>query len=58
VLDLISFSVFAALILAINIGLSYRTYMIHRQLAVAVLSLGILLLILTIIISNALLVLR
>jgi hypothetical protein len=38
--------------------LSLRAYKIHRQLAIAVLSLGILLLLLTIIISNALLVLR
>jgi hypothetical protein len=58
VLDLISFSVFAALILVINTALSYKTYAIHRQLTITILSFGILLLILTIIISNALLGLR
>jgi hypothetical protein len=58
VLELISFTAFAALIMAINSVLSYRVYKIHRQLAVAILSLGLVLLLLTIIISNALLLLR
>jgi hypothetical protein len=56
--DLLSFIAFAILILAIHAVLSERAYKIHRQLAIAILSLGILLLALTIIISNALLVLR
>ncbi|HUA12906.1 MAG TPA: hypothetical protein VL989_00150 [Candidatus Sulfotelmatobacter sp.] len=56
--DLVAFSVFAVLILAIGIVLSYRAYKIHRQLAVTVLTLGIMLLSLNIIISNALLQLR
>jgi hypothetical protein len=57
-LQLVSFTVFAALILALNSILSYKVYKIHRQLAITVLSLGILLLILNIIISNALLLLK
>jgi hypothetical protein len=58
VVDLISFAAFAMLVLAAHTMLSLRAYQIHRQLAIAILSLGILLLVLTIIISNALLVLR
>jgi hypothetical protein len=58
VTDLISFIAFAVLVLAANTSLSLRAYQIHRQLAIAILSLGILLLLLTIIVSNALLVLR
>lgn len=58
VMDLVSFAFFAAIVLAANTSISYRVYKIHRQLAVVILSLGMLLLILTIIISNALLVLR
>ena len=56
--ELISFIFFAILVLAIHTGLSLRAYKIHRQLAITVLGLGILLLVLTIIISNALLALR
>jgi hypothetical protein len=58
VVDLLSFIAFAGLVLAVHYFLSRRAYEIHRQLAIAILSLGILLLALTIIISNALLVLR
>jgi hypothetical protein len=58
VVELLSFVVFAALILLIHTLLSLRIYPIHRQLAITILSLGVLLLILTVIISNALLVLR
>jgi len=58
VLDLIGFVVFALLIVVVHVVLSIKTYRIHRQLAVAILGLGILLLVLTIIISNALLLLR
>jgi hypothetical protein len=58
IVDLLSFGAFAALVLGIHTVLSLRMYKINRHLAVAVLSLGILLLILGIIISNALLVLR
>ena len=58
VTDLLSFVAFAALVFAVHALLSIRAYEIHRQLAIAILSLGILLLSLTIIISNALLMLR
>ncbi len=55
---IIAFAVFAALILLVNVGLSVRTYQIRRELAVAVLVAGILLLILGVIVSNALMVLH
>ncbi len=58
VLDLVSFIGFAAVILAIHAILSFRAYPIHRQLALTILSLGILLLVLVIIVGNALLTLR
>ena len=58
VVDLLALVVFALLVLAVHTMLSLGAYKIHRQLAIAVLSLGILLLALTIIVSNALLVLR
>lgn len=58
VVELLSFVAFAVLVLVVHTTLSLRAYKIHRQLAIAILSLGILLLLLTIIISNALLVLR
>jgi hypothetical protein len=58
VIDLISFVFFALLVLAANTMLSLGAYKIHRQLAIAILSLGILLMVLTIFVSNALLVLR
>lgn len=58
VLDLLSFIVFVFLVCGIHMFLSMRTYHIHRQLAVVILALGILLLVLAIVVSNALLVLR
>lgn len=58
VTDLIGFIAFALLVLAVHAILSHRAYTIHRQLAIAILALGILLLTLTIIVSNALLMLR
>ncbi len=58
VTGLLSFISFAWLVLATHIMLSLRAYHIHRQLAVAILALGVLLLLLTIIIGNALLLLR
>lgn len=58
VLELLSFVGFAMIVLVVHTGLSLRAYRIHRQLAIAILSLGVLLLLLTIIISNALLVLH
>ncbi len=58
VVDLLSFIAFAVLVLLANTMLSLRAYHVHRQLGVAILGLGLLLLTLTIIVSNALLVLR
>lgn len=58
VVDLLGFVAFAVVVLVAHTVLSLRAYKIHRQLAIAILALGILLLVLTIIISNALLVLR
>ena len=57
VTGLLSFVVFAALVLTAHIVLSLRAYKIHRQLAISILALGVLLLTLMIIVSNALLVL-
>lgn len=58
VTDMLSFIVFALLVVVVQAVLSHRAYHIHRQLAITILSLGVLLLVLTIIVSNALLVLR
>lgn len=55
---LLSFVGFAVLTPVIHILLSLRTYAIHRQLAIVILSLGVLLLVLAVFVSNALLVLR
>lgn len=58
VTQLLAFIAFALLVLALHTILSLRTYHIHRQLSVTILALGTLLLLLTIIVGNALLVLR
>jgi hypothetical protein len=55
---LLSLIVFSFIVLITHASLSLKSYTIHRQLAVAILSLGILLQILTLAVSNALLVLR
>ena len=56
--SLLSFISFALLVLAAHALLSWKTYHIRRQLSLAILALGILLLLLCIIVSNALLALR
>lgn len=56
--SILSFALFAPLIAAFNIFLSIRLYNIRRELSVAALALGALILVLAIIVSNALLVLR
>lgn len=56
--ELLSFVAFGLVVLAVHTVLSLRAYKIHRQLALAILALGILLLTLMIIISNSLLTLR
>ena len=58
VIDILSFIAFAILVLVIHTVLSLRIYQISRHLAIVTLSLGVLLLLLTIIISNALLILH
>ncbi len=55
---LLAFIVFAALVVASQLVLSYRAYKIHRQLAITILALGVPLLVIMIIVSNALLMLR
>jgi hypothetical protein len=55
---LLSFAVFGLLVLAIHIILSMRVYPMRRQFAITILALASLLLSLSIIVSNALLILR
>ncbi len=56
--ELLLFVVFALLVLVVHIVMSYRVYQVHRQFSIAILSLGLILLSLSIVVSNALLVLR
>lgn len=58
VVDILGFIAFALLVLVIHVLLSLRVYQLNRHLAIVTLALGMLLLVLTIIISNALLVLH
>lgn len=58
ILDLLSFGMYAVLVTVVNFVLSARTYRIHRQLAIVILSIGAMLLVFGLIVSNALLVLR
>lgn len=55
---IVSFALFSLIVLAAQIALSLRTYEIRRELSVAILALGLPLLLLAVIVSNALLVLR
>jgi hypothetical protein len=57
VLSLAAFIGFALIVLVVHVMLSLRVYRIHRQLAVIVLGMGVLLLVLAMIVSYALLVL-
>jgi hypothetical protein len=54
----ISFVIFGLLVLAIQVVLSMRAFNIRRQYAVVICALSLLLIILTIVVSNALLTLR
>ena len=56
--NILALGVFSPVFAAINILLSIRMYNIRRELIVTILSLGIFVLLLAIIVSNALLVLR
>ena len=58
VTTIISFGIFALLLLGINVVMSYKTYNINRHLTIMVLSMGLILTVLDIIVSNALLVLH
>jgi len=55
---LLAFIPFAFLVLIINAILSFRIYRIHRQYAVTILGMLLLLEVLTLVVSNSLLVLR
>ncbi len=55
--DLLAFIAYLIVILVINTIISMRVYHIHRQFAVTILSMSVLLMILAIIVSNSLLVL-
>lgn len=58
IVNILSFIAFAILVLVVHTVLSWKTYVIKRQLALAILALGMPLLLLCIIVSNALLALR
>lgn len=55
--DILAFIVFAVIVFLFHVTLSIKTYNLRRQLSITLLSMGVLLLITTIIISNALLAL-
>lgn len=56
--ELVSFALFLIIVLVLSVVLSMRVYDVHRQFSITVLSMGLLLIILAFIVSNALLVLR
>jgi len=56
--ELVGFAVFLVVVLVINTLMSMRVYDVHRQYSITILSLGLLLIVLAFIVSNALLVLR
>lgn len=58
VAEILSFAAFAVIMAVLNIMIALRTYPITRVLSMLILGSGILLLVLTIIVSNALLALR
>lgn len=56
--DIVAFMVAAVLIFIISLVMSYRSYAVKRELALAILALTVPLLLFLIVVSNALLVLR
>ncbi len=56
--ELLSFVMFMLIVLVLNIVMGYRVYQFHRQFSISILGLGMVLLLLSLIVSNALLVLR
>jgi len=57
-IGILSFAVFAVFVLVFHTILSIRVYGIRRHLAIVILGMGLLLIIMTLIVSNALLMLR
>jgi hypothetical protein len=57
IVPILSFIFFVLVTFAINVVLSIRAYQLRRTLAITILSLGVLILLLSIIVSNALLAL-
>lgn len=57
-IDMLGFIVFSVVVVVSGSVLSYRTFAINRKLSVAVLGMGIILQVLTLIITNALFILR
>lgn len=57
-LDIMTFVIFAVVVASVSIVLSIRTYSVRRLLSVMQLGSGLVILALTLIVSNALLVLR
>lgn len=57
-IGILSFAVFAILVLVFHTLLSMRVYGIRRQFAIVILGMGLLLIVLSLVISNALLLLR
>lgn len=58
VIEIYSFIVFALVVLGFNYALSYRAYKVNRSLALTIISLGTVLILLSVIIANALLLQR
>lgn len=58
ILNVISFIVFLFAVLGFHTVLSMRIYHVRRHAAIAILGLGVLLLVLSVVVSNALLILR
>lgn len=56
--NILGFVVFSVVVLVTNTLLSLKTYRIHRQLSLLILSMSVLLLVLSIVVSNALLTLH
>lgn len=57
-INLVAFVAFAFIVMTVHSVLSWRSYHIRRQLSLTILALGVVLLLLCIIVSNALLALR
>lgn len=57
IIPIFSFILFALVTLAVNVALSMRTYTLRRTLSLTILGLGVLVMLLAVIVSNALLAL-